>query len=119
MLTDRFLCCHRCSEVHHITEFDQAPIYDLQGAAIMEQPMDDRLAFLERHPNHPIEELTAVAHRKMPGNPSIDPMKSRYLEVSDGRARFVVRGFRQSVQEPLTYEFLSQQPSSGKNHLTS
>ena len=119
MLTDRFLCCHKCSEVHHITEFDQVPIYELQGAAIKEQPMDDRLAFLERPANHPIEELAAVVHTKMPGSQSIDPMKIRYLEVSDGRARFVVRAFRQSIQEPLTYELLPQQLSSGKNRLTS
>ncbi len=106
MLGDRFLCCRPCGKVHHVTDFDRLPLYELQDVMIMEQPMDDRLAFLERHAHHEIEELTAVSRAKTQGSQSIGPMKVLHLEVSNGRGLFVLRGSRKSIQEPLIYEIL-------------
>ena len=106
MLGDRFLCCRKCHEVHRITDFDQAPIFELQGATLMEQPMDDRLAFLKRHARHAIEELKAVSRARIEDRRPINPMKVLYLDVSNGRGLFVLRVSRKSIQDPLTYEIL-------------
>ncbi|MGZ8488859.1 MAG: hypothetical protein ACXWW4_10040 [Candidatus Binatia bacterium] len=38
---ERFLHCRGCNEVHKVTPFDQAPIYELQGSNVREIPTDD------------------------------------------------------------------------------
>ncbi len=39
---DPFLYCCGCDEVHRITPFDEAPMYELQGSRVHAIPMNDR-----------------------------------------------------------------------------
>jgi hypothetical protein len=74
MFSRRFLHCRRCGELHRVTPFDQAPLYQHDGAAISEVPSDDRRAFLDRHKDHPIEELTGLSEAKVRTGRFVEPM---------------------------------------------
>lgn len=109
MFGDGFLYCRSCGEVHHVTQFDQAPMYDLRGSSMTEVSMDDRRAFLDRHAGHGIEQLTAVSQTKMQDHRANDPMTIRYVEVSNGEALFILRVSRNRIDEPLRYKIVPKQ----------
>jgi hypothetical protein len=103
---DRFLYCCGCNEVHRVTPFDQAPIYDVQGSRVREVPMDDRRRFMERHSGHPIEELSRVAEDWLEPENVLDPMAESYLLVANERYLFLLQRLRRSISEPVVYRVM-------------
>jgi hypothetical protein len=103
MIDDRFLYCPNCSEVHHVTPFDQAPVYALEEMAVREIATDDRRSFLDRHSDHGFEELTSVAERRFRLGRLIDPMRVGYVEVTNGVESFVLRFSRTTIADPINY----------------
>jgi hypothetical protein len=102
----RFLYCIDCNAVHHVTPFDTAPIFVSDGLQIRELPQDDRRNFIDRHFGHRINELISVAETRDVSGDSVDLMKEAYIETTDGKASFVLRSFRKSIADPLTYEII-------------
>lgn len=119
MSNQRFLYCHDCNAVHHVTPHNAAPIFEIDGTEIQEIARDDCGEFLDRHAGHRIGELTGVdeEHREQDG--FVDPMRVNHVGVTDGRETFVVRSFRTNIAEPLTYELLLRQLTFWGNHLKS
>ena len=91
MIPDQFLYCRICNEVHHVTPFDSAPIYDLEGMAVREIFIDDRRQFIDRHFDHEVEKLRSVTANHFPIGRLIDPMKVGYVEVTNGKEFFILR----------------------------
>ena len=109
MIHDQFLYCRICHEVHHLTPFDRAPIYQLEGMTVREIFTDDRRQFVDRHFGHEIEELKSVAEDRFPiGLPS-DPMKVGYVEVTNGERSFVLRVSRSNIADPVSYRIVPTQ----------
>jgi len=105
----RFLYCRDCNAVHHVTPFDTAPAFEIDGGNIREVPQDDRRIFIERHFRHRVDELRSIdATGDEPGE-IVDVMKETRFEATDGQAFFVLRSFRISIADPLTYEVLPRQ----------
>lgn len=115
MILDQFLYCRICYEVHHITPFDRAPIYDLDldGMTVQEIFTDDQRQFVDRHFGHEIEELTSVTETHFPIGRLVDPMKVGYVEVSNGQESFILRISRRKIAEPVSYKIVSRQRYSG------
>jgi hypothetical protein len=107
---DRFPYCCGCNEVHRITPFDEAPIYDLQGSHVREIPMNDRHRFMERHSGHAIEELSRVAEDWLEPDNAADPMAETYLLVANERYHFLLQRSRRSIAEPVVYRVLTRSP---------
>jgi hypothetical protein len=105
----RFLYCIDCNAVHHVTPFDTAPIFVSDDLQIREFPQDDRRNFIDRHFGHRINELMSVAEDRYVSGDFVDPMKEAYIEVTDGEVSFVLRSFRRSIADPLTYEVIPRQ----------
>ena len=103
---DRFLYCCGCNEVHRVTPFDQAPIYDLQNSRVREIPMDDRRRFMERHSGHAIEELSRVAEDWLEPENVLDPMAESYLLVANERYLFLLQRSRRRISEPVVYRVM-------------
>ncbi|MGH7848365.1 MAG: hypothetical protein ACREQW_24765 [Candidatus Binatia bacterium] len=101
MADEKFVWCRNCNEVHHVTAYDKAPLYD--GELPDPVAVDDWRAFMRRHTGHSLEALRSSDQVAWEGGSS-DPMQQRYIEVTNGRGRFVVRGFRTSIHEPLRFE---------------
>ena len=103
---DRFLYCRGCNEVHKVTPFDQAPIYELQGSNVREIPTDDRRQFIERHAGHAIEELSSVAEDWLKPQSASDPMAESYVFVANERYFFLLRRSRRSIADPIVYQVM-------------
>jgi hypothetical protein len=109
MFSDRFLYCRDCNEVHHVSPFDTAPIYVLEDRVVRQIPVDDLQSFRERHFGHNFEELTSVPETDVQLGQLVDPMKTGYVEVTNGKDLFVLRSFRRNIADPLSYELLPRQ----------
>jgi hypothetical protein len=109
MSTHRFLHCRDCNAVHHITAFDRAPVFEMDGLEIRETAQNDRRAFLDLHLDHSIGELNSVEESRGEGGAFVDPMEVNYVEVTDGREFFTLRSFRKSIADPMSYEVLPRQ----------
>ncbi len=103
---DRFLYCCGCNEVHRITPFDDAPIYDRQGSRVRAIPMNDRHRFMERHSGHAIEEMSRVAEDWLEPDNVGDPMAESYLLVANERYLFLLQRSRRSIAEPVVYRVM-------------
>ncbi len=102
----KYIWCRNCSEIHHVTPFDRSPMYILEAGEEKVVSMDDWRAFMQRHDGHKLEALQAFGMSYNPGIPPLDPMKERYIEVTNGQETFVIRSFRNSIEEPLNFELL-------------
>ena len=112
MIYDRFLYCRNCHEVHHLTPFDRAPIYTLEGKTVREIFTDDRRQFVDRHLGHEIKELKSIADDSFPNGRPSDPMKVGYVEVTNGQVSFVLRVSRKNIADPMTYKIVARQASN-------
>lgn len=110
MSNRRFLYCVECNAVHHVTAFDTVPLFVIEGGEIREVPRDDRLQFMAGHVGHAMQELVSIDDPGEAGSDS-DPMKVRYVEVTNGRELLTLRCFRKSIADPLVYEVLPRQLS--------
>jgi hypothetical protein len=61
---------------------------------------------MQRHAGHKLEALQALGESYTPGHAPLDPMKEGYVEVTNGHETFVIRSFRNSIEEPLSFELL-------------
>jgi hypothetical protein len=102
----KFIRCCRCNAIHRVTRFDNAPLYLPAGNGMEEYATDDWRAFMERHAGHHLEPLTETGEKFFPAGSPFDPMSVGYVEVTNGRERFVLRRARPSIQEPLSYELI-------------
>jgi hypothetical protein len=109
MSNQRFLYCHNCNAVHHVTPYHTAPIFEIDGIEIQEIPRDDCREFLDRHSGHRIGELIGTDEEHREQGRFVDPMRVNHFGVTDGRETFLVRSFRTSIAEPLKYRVLPRQ----------
>lgn len=106
MIEEKYIWCRNCNEIHHVTPFDKAPRYLADHGKQSEISLDDRRAFLQRHSGHKLEGLQHVGERYFPSGKTIDPTKVGYVEVTNGKESFVLRSFRDRIEDPLNYELI-------------
>ena len=97
--------CIDCNKVINITEWDFCTRYKWQEGEIKEQEGNDRKAFEQRHKNHRIEELTPVTPA-ISDKPYAEPLKVSYFEASNGTQRFVIKRWRNTIDDPCEYEII-------------
>ena len=102
----KYIWCRNCREIHHVTPFDRSPLFILEAGEEKVFSMNDWRHFMQRHDGHKLEALQAFGMSYNPGIPPFDPMKERYVEVTNGQENFVIRSFRNSIEEPLNFELL-------------
>ena len=103
MVNDRYIWCRNCGAIHHVTPFDRAPMYALNGGEVVETPANDWREFMARHNGHRLESLTATGSDYYPSGSAADPMSVRYFEVSNGSDTLLLRRTRVSIKEPFRY----------------
>ena len=97
--------CIDCNKVIHMTEWDFCTRYEWQEGEIKEQEGNDRKAFEQRHKNHRIEELTPVTPA-ISDKPYAEPLKVSYFEASNGKQLFVIKRWRNTIDDPCEYEVI-------------
>ena len=106
MIERKYIWCRDCNKLHHVTRFDGAPAYIMDGGEEREVARDDGRAFLERHAGHRLETLREVGEKCFPVGAAGDPMRVGYVEATNGRESFVIRSFRRTIVEPLEFELI-------------
>jgi hypothetical protein len=104
MANGKFIWCRRCGEVHRVTSFDRAPVFEFSTGEVAETPVDDWRDFMGRHAGHKLEPLVGTSNTYAPHGASVDPMAIAYIEASNGKDRILLRRSRRSIDEPVRYE---------------
>ncbi|HIC91237.1 MAG TPA: hypothetical protein EYP21_04085 [Syntrophaceae bacterium] len=104
----KILRCIQCNELVNNTEYDSMPeyYYHEEGKNFVERPRDDRKTFELRHNGHQIEELTVVDGSFISQWPYLEPVKEGYFQVTNGKERFLVRKWRESIDNPISYQLI-------------
>jgi len=105
---DPFIHCITCDAVFHKTPYDQMPEHEWGAksspglARTVER--DDYQDFLHDHREHPLEELQVIEGSFMGAGEYREPVKTSYWKATNGREKFVIKGSRQDICQPLRYQ---------------
>jgi hypothetical protein len=107
---NQFIRCIACDEVFAKTPFDQWPEYEQDSGrsrnVYREIEKDDFDGFLNHHRNHPMENLEILEDSFVSEKPYSEPTKVSYVKATNGKERFVIKKFREKIDEPLTYQLI-------------
>ena len=97
--------CIDCNKVIHMMKWDLCTHSVWDDGELKEQEGNDRKAFEQRHKNHRTEELTPVTPA-ISDKPYAEPLKVSYFEASNGTQRFVIKRWRNTIDDPCEYEVI-------------
>jgi hypothetical protein len=103
MVNDQFIHCCECDAVHRVTPFDEGPVQNVLHDAVLQSAADDWRAFRERHAGHKQESLQLTGASYTVGDFTRHALGSIYLEATNGRARYLLRQWRNAADEPFAY----------------
>jgi hypothetical protein len=97
--------CIDCNQVIHMAEWNTCTHDDWQRAEIKEQEVNERKVFEQRHKNHRTEELIPVTP-PISDRPYAEPLRVSYFEASNGKQRFLIKRWRNTIDDPCEYEVI-------------
>ncbi len=80
----------------------ELPEYD-RSSSFKTLEKDDYQEFLNRHRGHRLEELTLIEDSIVSESDYGEPVKVSYFKATNGREQFVIKRFRNKIDEPLKY----------------
>lgn len=100
--------CINCDEITLKTPFDQCPEYDTNGSfeSFNTLEKDDFKDFLQNHHGHRLEDLKILEDSFISEKDYAEPVKTSYFKATNGRESFVVKKFREKIDEPLKYQLI-------------
>jgi hypothetical protein len=102
--------CINCDEVTLRTPFDQWPEYDPHSNSSFESSRtierDDFQDFLQNHYGHQLEDLKILENSFISEKDYAEPVKTSYFKATNGREDFVIKKFREKIDEPLKYQLI-------------
>jgi hypothetical protein len=107
---NQLIHCINCDAIYFKTPFDQPPKYDPHPSNSEDPPQvnerDDFQSFLKDHRGHQLEDLKVVEDSFISEKPYFEPVKVSYFKATNGRESFVIKKFRESIDEPLKYQLI-------------
>ena len=100
MGSEQFLWCRNCDAIHHVTQPEKPSIQENPSRAVSETSAE---TFKNQHAGHKVECLIAAGERYFPTGQKEDPMAVAYIEVTDNHDRYLLRGARKSIEQPLQF----------------
>jgi len=92
------------------TPFDQWPAYE---SALDRSPnhfrtveKDDFQEFTRSHRGHRLEDLQILEDSYVSEKPYAEPINVCYFKATNGRERFVIKKYRENIEEPLRYQVI-------------
>jgi len=99
--------CKNCDEIFMKTAFDQYPEYEFSPDRSLENfrtvERDDFQEFLIHHHGHRLENLKIIEDSFVSEKAYSEPVKASFFKATNGKERFVVKKFRERIDEPLKY----------------
>ena len=102
--------CKNCDEIFMKTPFDQWPEYEIGSDrsedSIRAIEKDDFQDFLTHHHEHPLEDLRVIEDSFISERAYSEPIKTSYFKATNGKEKFVIKKFRERIDEPLKYQLI-------------
>jgi len=93
------------------TPFDQFPEYEWGPDRTPENfgsmARDDFQEFLIHHHGHQLENLKIIEDSFVSEKAYSEPLKTSYFKATNGKEKFVIKKFREKIDEPLKYQLIS------------
>ncbi|MCX8119110.1 MAG: hypothetical protein N3G78_14420 [Desulfobacterota bacterium] len=107
---NQLIRCIPCNKLFFKTPFDQCPEYELPldppSGPLREIGHDDFQDFLKEHRGHALETLEIISDSFVSDRPYFEPVKVSYFKATNGKDRFVIKRYRERIDEPLTYQLI-------------
>ncbi|NWF91993.1 MAG: hypothetical protein HXY46_03685 [Syntrophaceae bacterium] len=107
---NQLIRCVNCDAIFLKTPFDQYPEYDPDSTHSPESfrtiEKDDLQDFLKNHRGHRMEELKVLEDSFVSERDYIEPVKTSYFKATNGTEKFVIKKFREKIEEPLRYQLI-------------
>jgi hypothetical protein len=107
---NQLIRCKNCDQVFMKSPFDSYPEYELgpgrtpENCHIIER--DDFQDFLIHHHGHQLEYLKIIEDSYVSEKAYSEPIKASFFKATNGREKFVIKKFRESIDEPLKYQLM-------------
>lgn len=107
---NQLIRCTNCDEVFMKTPFDQCEEYEFDSnrpsESMRANKKDDFQDFLIHHQGHRLENLKIIEDSFVSEKAYFEPVKTSYFKATNGKERFVIKKFREKIDEPLTYQLM-------------
>ncbi len=108
---DQLIRCINCDKIFLKTPFDLSPGYDSSSHLCSESfrsvEKDDFEEFLRNHRGHQLEDLEIIKESFVSDKPYAEPIKISYFKATNGKENFVIKKFRERIDQPLTYQLIA------------
>ncbi len=100
--------CVECNKVFRKTDYDDAPIFvfDKNLDDFVPVEKDDSVDFLMEHKGHRLMELNVLQNTSIGKMSCGDKREFGYFKATDGERVFLVKKWRNNVNEPLHYKII-------------
>lgn len=107
---NQLIHCINCHEIYLRTSLDQTPEYEWDPLSFPQEfqeiEKDDYQDFLRNHRGHQLEDLKIIEDSFVSEKPYYEPVKISYFKATNGREHFVVKRFRERIDQPLKYQLI-------------
>ncbi len=113
--------CINCNEIFLKTPFDQWPEYETAPGISLESfqsiEKDDFQNFMKNHDGHRLEKLKILEDSFVSEKDYVEPVKTSYFRATNGKENFVLKRFREKIEEPLKYQLVRGDYSVSCTHI--
>jgi hypothetical protein len=107
---NQLIRCKNCDEIFVKTPFDQYPEYELDPSrphdSFRTVQRDDFQDFLIHHHGHQLENLKIIEDSWTSEKAYSEPIKTSFFKATNGKDKFVIKKFRERIDEPLKYQLI-------------
>ena len=107
---NQLIHCINCHEIYLRIPFDQTAEYGWEALTSFRETQgteDDGFQdFLRNHRGHKLEELKIIEDSFVSEKPYSEPVKISYFKATNGRDHFVIKRFRERIDDPLKYQLI-------------
>jgi len=107
---NQLIRCKNCDEFFMKTPFDQYPEYEFNLDRSFENfqsiERDDFQDFLIHHHGHQLENLKIIEDSSVSEKPYFEPIKTSFFRATNGKEKFVIKKFRERIDDPLAYQLI-------------
>jgi hypothetical protein len=104
---NQLIRCKNCDEIFMKTPFDHCPVYIFDPERSLENSRsietDDYQDFLTHHQGHQLEDLKIIEDSFVSEKAYYEPVKASFFKATNGKEKFVIKKFREKIDEPLKY----------------
>ena len=107
---EQLIRCRKCDEIFLKTPFDPYPEYqwepDHSSETFQIIGRDDFQDFLIHHHGHQLENLEIIEDSFVSEKAYSEPVKTSFFKATNGKEKFVIKKFRENINEPLKYQLI-------------